>query len=296
MSDIPLTRHTISIDGRKRIFWAYWPTIPIKAALIGCHGAGMTGRGFASGGNRSFDQQAEEGVACIFPNSGKNEEGNRAWQLDGPLYDQNRDFLHKLRLELLERGARGVGLLGNSSGGYNTWKFRVDDPHRDQGQFCWYAPGAANLPKTWAQRLLPAPTFIPHGTKDTTVPFDGSPGQLGWQAAVRAVATVNAGGTQPTDVYEDPVRSCARRTTTFTIPYISATAQSAQPGNWLDAAQMQQAQMVPVVGAKVDPGFHSWHACNRWQMQQQIIEWSTRLGLWVADPDYTTPAASATGA
>ena len=263
---IPLTRHETVIDGDKQVFWAYWPTVDLKGSLVACHGAGRTGRTFAENNNHNFVQQAKKGYACVFPDGLRNEEGRRAWALEGPIYEKNRLFLHWLCAKLLERGAPGAGLLGNSSGGYMTWRMRLDDFLRRQGRFCWYAPGAANLPKTWATHMGPRPTFIIHGTKDPKVPFDGTETQFGWQAALRAIATINNNGKVPDDFLEHSERSCAGRTTEFYAPK----------------------GVVTTIGAKIVNGRHAWHACDRWQMQQMILDWADRFDLWTPNPIHST--------
>jgi poly(3-hydroxybutyrate) depolymerase len=254
---VPFTEHHITIAGKRRTFWAYVPEGFTKA-VIGLHGAHGTGEGF--GHKIDFYVQADAGIAGVFPTALR-WEGRRAWAVTGPQFQEERQFLLTLKQWLLEHGATGVGLTGNSSGGYMSWAMAFHDPKQDDGLFAFYGPSNANWSKGYTPHQQPVPVFISHGTNDQKVPFEGTEEQWGWRDSLWRMARINNGGqaTDPAEAKTETVRSCFAKTATLIQPATSEVA---------------------VGGARVNGGRHGYHSCGRWQMQQMMIDWADRNGLW----------------
>lgn len=244
---IELTRHTITVAGRRRTYWAAIPPKPWKGAMLCLHSKRNNGHrfGLATEGVRT----ARLGYLMLYPTSLRLD-GAHAWALQGEQHEEEVAFLHAL-LDRYAGRALKWGIWGNSSGGWMTWVLAMRSP---LPQIAWVAPGAANLPEGWVDRVrkVGLPLWHTHGTADTLSPFGGEPDlhHLGFRAALRALA-----GSVALEELGTESSAHGKTTTLFGA------------GDNLR-------------GARINGGGHAWHAGPLWRMQDHIAEWAHLRGHW----------------
>jgi polyhydroxybutyrate depolymerase len=182
-----LTRQTIQVDGRERIYRTYLPKGLAKGAplVIAMHGSGQNGAQMREETGYGFDRLADEhGFAILYPNA---YEGDwNACNIVGN-YSANKlnvddvGFLTGLVDKLVDDigvDPQRVFATGTSRGGSMALRLALEAPSR----FRAIAAVSANEPTPDNSKCKPAgpgtSVMIMNGTQDPLVPFDGGQDSL----------------------------------------------------------------------------------------------------------------------
>ncbi|MHA7268940.1 CE1 family esterase [Arthrobacter sp. HLT1-20] len=171
----------LTVDGRTRTYLLMGPiprayaTSEPSAVLIVLHGSSQTGQGVRSFSGNSFDLLAEEGrVAVVYPDGLK-----KRWNHNTSASEATNDVAFVAALAGHFHALHGpvpVIVLGFSNGGQLAIRLVHEIPQKLHGA----AIVGATLPRpgglAFADKHLPLPVMMIHGTHDPVVPYGGQ----GW--------------------------------------------------------------------------------------------------------------------
>ncbi len=182
-----LTKQTIQVDGRERIYRTYVPQGLAKGAplVIAMHGSGQNGAQMREESGYGFDRLADEhGFAILYPNAFDGD-----WNACNIIgnYSANKlnvddvgfltGLVDKLRDEIGVDPGR-VFATGTSRGGSMALRLALEAPSR----FRAIAAVSANEPTPDNSKCKPVgqgtSVMIMNGTQDPLVPFDGGEDSL----------------------------------------------------------------------------------------------------------------------